>query len=829
MTGQATIEDHRVLGALAEYERDAFQAAAVAAVLDCFRTGADRCQGYAPTGAGKTHIATAIWDGLDPPGNILVMVSPTRSVSQAAGKFRDYCRATVPAARTLQVTSDPEGTTDPGQIKAFLADDTSPRRVFVTDASLPRVTEALVKLGLVADLFIVDEAHRNTAVRLADVKAFWAEEAVTKLPAARRFYITATPRSTFGKADPSGRGLRIISQDNAEMFGPVAFDLTFDEAVRRGIVLPVAAYTFDTTDGEIAETFSRASIEQIWHGERMTYREMAAHLAIYKAVTDGLTPPEGTGGEPYRPVRIMVTFNLVSQAEAFVKHHAAIMEALGVPDARAFLYVGTTSREARQVAHRCVRDLTCDGQRLSHAVIAQCGALTESFDLPDLDMTLLAEYSGSTIATQQLIGRVTRLPVRSSKQWASVVTTDVNTRDLDDRPFHSVVGALTGLSESLRHELYQGRGAGTSGGAPPARLGTLDGKPLAEDVTDRVRLALVPGRRLDDWIPEFIDHLRDFHGQYGHADVKSDHVSPDGYPLGKRAEYVRREYGDTARTRTIEETARWREIKTSLENDLAPLGFSWEVRGRGDWIAEFIDHLRQFKADFGHVDVRSDYVSPDGYSLGIRVATVRSNYGDTPRLKSPDIRARLHDELEPLGFRWTVRAAFGREFIDQIKKYIAEYGHADPPAGHVTPDGYPLGVRADYVRAQYGDARREPGDTPQDREETGALRDELNALGFRLRGQKRRRRSQDEFIERLKAYAAENDGNVNPPYWYVTPDRYPLGERAKALRASYRRATKDGGISPAWAETKKELDMLGFLWNTRQNPGREASKGDMTI
>ena len=74
-------------------ERDAFQADAVAEVLECFKAGADRCQGYAPTGSGKTHIATAIWDGLNLPHGIMVMVSPTRSVAQAAHKFRDYSRA----------------------------------------------------------------------------------------------------------------------------------------------------------------------------------------------------------------------------------------------------------------------------------------------------------------------------------------------------------------------------------------------------------------------------------------------------------------------------------------------------------------------------------------------------------------------------------------------------------------------------------------------------------------------------------------------------------------------------------------------------------------
>ena len=265
----------------------------------------------------------------------------------------------------------------------------------------------------------------------------------------------------------------------------------------------------------------------------MDYAEIAAHLAIYKAVTDGLPPPEGTDGEPYRPERIMVTFDRVSQAEAFAKRHAAIMDALGIPGVKAFTYVGKTSEEARQDVRRCVEDLAEDGRRLSHAVIAQCGALTESFDLPDLDMTLLAGNDKSTITIQQTIGRVTRLPVRSSKRWASVVTTDINPEDLDELPFYSVVRALTGMSTSFRHELYEGRDNNRPGGEAPVRLGTLDGKPLPEDFPERVRLALVPARR-DDWIPEFIDHLREFKAQFGHVDVSATYVSPDGYPLGVR-------------------------------------------------------------------------------------------------------------------------------------------------------------------------------------------------------------------------------------------------------------------------------------------------------
>jgi superfamily II DNA or RNA helicase len=656
-------------------ERDAFQADAVAAVLECFKAGADRCQGYAPTGSGKTHIATAIWDGLDPAGGIMVMVSPTRSVTQAAGKFRDYCRATIPLTRYLKVTGDHGGTTDPAQIEAFLSDDSSPRMVFVTDSSLPRVTEALVKLGLVADLFIVDEAHRNTAVRRADVEAYWAEEAVTKLPAARRFYLTATPRSTFDEADPDGRGLRIISQGNAELFGPVAFDLPFDEAVARGIVLPVAAYNFETTDGELVETLGRAGITQMWHGKRMDYREIAAHLAVYKAVTNGLPAPEGTDDGPYRPERIMVTFNRVSQARAFVRHHAAVMRALGIPAVKAFVYVGRTSEGDRQVARRVVRELDHGGHGLSHAVIAQCGALTEGFDLPDLDMTLVADYGKSTVTIQQLIGRVTRLPVRSSKSWASVVTTDVNPGELaDEPPFYSVVRALTGQSESLRHELFEDRNTKGLGGVRPVQLGSLDGQPLPGDFAERFRLALVPRWHRDGWIPEFTGQFKKYVTEHGHADPPVNYVTPDGYRLGLQAKRVREDYAEGWEIGTFQH----REAIRALRVELDALGFRWDrLRRRatdGEYRDELIQHLKRYAADHdGSLSPPVAYVAPDGYRLGQKISRIRHTYRLAAKGESiSPVMTETIKALDMLGFGWEdPRGVLTEALVLEIRRHSA--------------------------------------------------------------------------------------------------------------------------------------------------------------
>ena len=103
-------------------ERDKFQREAVSNVLQVYQN-TDRGQIYAPTGSGKTPIAAKVWSRLAVPG-IFVMVSPTRSVAQAAEKFAQYYdEGPNPAtqdAEYLQVNSNPDATRDLNRIIRFL-------------------------------------------------------------------------------------------------------------------------------------------------------------------------------------------------------------------------------------------------------------------------------------------------------------------------------------------------------------------------------------------------------------------------------------------------------------------------------------------------------------------------------------------------------------------------------------------------------------------------------------------------------------------------------------------------------------------------------------
>ena len=277
----------------------------------------------------RRAIAAKVWSRLAVPG-IFVMVSPTRSVAQAAEKFAQYYdEAPNPATQDaiyLQVNSNPGATRDVQQIIRCLRQTGRPRLLFATDTSLPLVIEALQALSLQADLFVIDETHRNTSARTSDSpRALWAEEAVINLPARRRLYMTATPRTWEADSDE----LVVFSQDDEEKYGPVAYELSFDAAVRRGIVLPIVPYFLKPEDQAVAEQLmADPKAKQVWGDQAMDYREIITHVAIWRARTDGL--PDKYHDERYRPCRILVSFNRKTEVKGFVSRHEQIMRALGV-------------------------------------------------------------------------------------------------------------------------------------------------------------------------------------------------------------------------------------------------------------------------------------------------------------------------------------------------------------------------------------------------------------------------------------------------------------------------------------------------------------------
>ncbi|AVH61694.1 MULTISPECIES: DEAD/DEAH box helicase [Streptomyces] len=209
-----------------------------------------RGQVHAACGTGKTIIAASAAKRLAPKGRILVLVPTLDLLSQTVQAW-NAAGHKGPAVAVCSLQDDPElwalkvrSTTNPVQLALWHG--TGQVIIFATYASLGVLAEAFEgvygqKLAAM-DLVCVDEAHRTSG---SMGKAWAAVHDQDVIPAARRLYLTATPRIwqerppnwevAEGVRDPLPQEMA-ASMDDEEVFGPVLYKLSLASAVSRGLL-----------------------------------------------------------------------------------------------------------------------------------------------------------------------------------------------------------------------------------------------------------------------------------------------------------------------------------------------------------------------------------------------------------------------------------------------------------------------------------------------------------------------------------------------------------------------------------------------------------------
>ena len=109
------------------------------------------------------------------------------------------------------------------------------------------------------------------------------------------------------------------------------------------------------------------------------------------------------------------------------------------------------------------------------------------------------------------------------------------------------------------------------------------------------------------------DSLKKYAEAYGNTRVRNQYNDSDGFPLGRWAALVRRNY---------------RRAKVSFEEirQLENLGFEW-------WSAEEackegLPYLKRFVKTNGHADVPLIYEDDDGFSLGLWAKSMREAFNE---------------------------------------------------------------------------------------------------------------------------------------------------------------------------------------------------------
>lgn len=209
----------------------------------------DRAQLIMACGSGKTY--TMLWIKEDLESKITLVLVP--SLNLLAQTLADWMLASETNLDVLCVCSDKsvtknnddktvyltsdfpyEVTTNKDDIVKFLNKTSPDKVVFCTYQSSGLIKDAQKDNNIPGfDLAIADEAHNCTG----ELDSFFATMLdCDKIRATKRLFATATPR-TISKRVKENTGERgLACMDDANLFGEVAYLLTFGEAIRRNII-----------------------------------------------------------------------------------------------------------------------------------------------------------------------------------------------------------------------------------------------------------------------------------------------------------------------------------------------------------------------------------------------------------------------------------------------------------------------------------------------------------------------------------------------------------------------------------------------------------------
>lgn len=102
------------------------------------------------------------------------------------------------------------------------------------------------------------------------------------------------------------------------------------------------------------------------------------------------------------------------------------------------------------------------------------------------------------------------------------------------------------------------------------------------------------------------------------------------------------------------------------------------------------EHAEAYIRENGNLDVRQDYVAPDGYPLGMRIHGARAaRFGGT-------LSAERFALLDELGLDWTPRNP--DKWLPEARQHARQYGDLKVHQEHITPNGTPLGWRIRSAR-----------------------------------------------------------------------------------------------------------------------------------
>ena len=135
--------------------------------------------------------------------------------------------------------------TDPKEIASRLRPPAKvPKIVFTTYQSSDKLAAAARQAGIGFDLVILDEAHKTVGTRSKQFATLLQDK---KIRVRHRLFMTATERVFRGRSDD------VLSMDSEKDYGKCFFQMSYEEAIRQGVISDYKILTVTVNDGHIRQ------------------------------------------------------------------------------------------------------------------------------------------------------------------------------------------------------------------------------------------------------------------------------------------------------------------------------------------------------------------------------------------------------------------------------------------------------------------------------------------------------------------------------------------------------------------------------------------------
>lgn len=399
--------------------------------------GDDRGRLIMACGTGKTFTSLRLAEQMVGAGGSVLFLVP--SISLLAQTVREWVGEAEVAVRPFAVCSDPKATraststsedissvdlalpatTDVDLLVARL-DDVAPDKamtvVFATYQSIDIVARAQQARGGRFDLIVCDEAHRTTGTTLAgkEESAFVRVHDDGYLPAAKRLYMTATPRLyTDDSKTKAGQGDAVLcSMDDEKLYGRELHRLGFGEAVERDLLTDYKVLVLAVDEKSVARTFQQqlsaselglddvAKIVGCWNG--LAKRGLAEHdFAPDSAPMRRAVAFSGTIADSKRVEELFTQISTHYAVES-----GQLDEEGAVPLACEVKHVDGTFNALER--SRRIDWLKEDPGEGRCQILTNARCLSEGVDVPALDAVMFLAPRKSPVDIVQSVGRVMR-------------------------------------------------------------------------------------------------------------------------------------------------------------------------------------------------------------------------------------------------------------------------------------------------------------------------------------------------------------------------------------------------------------------------------------